>query len=622
LDRLPPLYCLPFPSGKQKGADQNFVVVKNDKILISQIVFTVSLIRYLPFNLILSSNRYWRRRGSVSVQAQTNSPDQKTLKRERDVFIKLAFCRADLLFELDENLSIIFSAGATEMLFSTTPEELKGSSFLKLVDDKYAANAADIIHAGGDGGRIDDAVLKIKGSNGVGIITTMAGFKAEEFNNHYFLALKIGPAKENFVAEEIASEATDHTLMDQESFSQAAAKQLTEHTDDGGQMTMVNIRNVKDLIKTMGASDRHGLMSSIGEILKSYSFGGKTAGQLDDENFGYVHGKDIDPEVVNVEIEEAADKFLPEGQSLETKSTTLDADGADMSEEQVAKALVYTMDQFVSNKGKLTTDKLSDSLEELMDGTVQSVKYIKDVTKDQDFDLVFMPICDLRLGKVHHFEALSRFRDPEKAKTTFQIITLAENLGLIIDFDEAVLDKSINLITDFWTRGPMPSVAVNLSSLSLSNDKFVKKLHKRLKKDDTLSGKIMFELTESAEIENLEQMNATIQSFRDIGFKFSLDDFGAGAASFDYLNALDVDIVKFDGPVIRRACASKRGKDLLSTMAKMCTTSGIQTVAEMVEDKNVSNQVFYCGIDYGQGWYFGKPDGDPFSFEDDFVGAA
>ena len=321
-----------------------------------------------------------------------------------------------------------------------------------------------------------------------------------------------------------------------------------------------------------------------------------------------------------MELEESTQKFLPDGNCLDTKSRTLDADGANMTEDQVAKALVYTMEQFSSNKGKLATDKLSDSLEELMDGTIKSVVYIKEMTRSQEFDLVFMPICDLRLGKVHHFEALSRFRDPEKAKTTFQIITLAENLGLIADFDEAVLDKTIALLNQFWSRGPMPSVAVNLSSISLSSDKFVNKLHKRLKKDNSLANKIMFELTESADIDNLDEMNATIQSFRDKGYKFSLDDFGSGAASFDYLNALEVDIVKFDGPVVRRACASKRGKELLSTMAQMCTTSGIQTVAEMVEDKNVSNQVFYCGIDYGQGWYFGKPDPDPFTFEDDFVG--
>src|SRR5208283_2029681 len=111
-----------------------------------------------------------------------------------------------------------------------------------------------------------------------------------------------------------------------------------------------------------------------------------------------------------------------------------------------------------------------------------------------------------------------------------------------------------------------------------------------------LSRRIMFEMTESAEIADLPRINKIIQSLRGKGYRFSLDDFGAGSASFDYLNAFDVDIVKFDGPVVRRACASKRGHDLLTTMARMCTSSGLHTVAEMVEDKGIANQVFYCGI--------------------------
>ena len=130
----------------------------------------------------------------------------------------------------------------------------------------------------------------------------------------------------------------------------------------------------------------------------------------------------------------------------------------------------------------------------------------------------------------------------------------------------------------------------------------------------------MFEITESARVDDLATVNTHMQSLRKRGFKFSLDDFGAGSASFDYLNSLDADFVKFDGPVVRRACASNKGSDMLSTMAKMCSNQKIWTVAEMVEDKAMANQVYYCGIDYGQGWYFGKPTDNPYAFADRFAG--
>jgi len=382
---------------------------------------------------------------------------------------------------------------------------------------------------------------------------------------------------------------------------------------------MVHIENLEHAAKALDANERLGLMAAVGEVLKAHSIGGNTAGQLDEDSFGYAHDEAVDPETVNVEIEEQALSLLPQGAKVGARSLTLEADDAGMTEEQVAKALVYTMDQFCSGEGRVTTRKLSDSLDELMNGTVETVRYIKSVTESREFDLVFMPICDLRVGRVHHFEVLSRFRDAERAKSTFQIVTLAENLNLIADFDRAVFEKTAALLDEFAKIGPMPAAAINLSGLSLGNDAFIDGLLKSLRNHPSLKGRLLFELTESAGIGQLEKTNAVIQGFRDMGYPFALDDFGAGAASFDYLNALEVDVVKFDGPVIRRACASKRGGDLLTTMAKMCASSGVETVAEMVEDKNIANQVFYCGIDFGQGWYFGKPNPDPFAFADDFA---
>ena len=342
---------------------------------------------------------------------------------------------------------------------------------------------------------------------------------------------------------------------------------------------------------------------------------------MDGESFGYAHDASVDTGEVNRKIEETAQEYLSEGESLETASWTLDADGAGMSEDQTAKALVHTMHQFCAGNTRVTATRLSEALDELMSGTVETVRFIKNATRNREFDLAYMPVCDLRLGRVHHFEALSRFKETEKQRSTFQIITLAENLGLIVDYDFAVVGKAIDQMAELRSKGAMPSVAVNVSGLSLGTPAFIERLHSLLAEHPGIGKHLMFEMTESAEIDDLDAVNGAIQSFRQKGFTFCLDDFGAGSASFDYLNALEVDVVKFDGPVVRRACASKRGHDLLSTMAKMCASAGIQTVGEMVEDKHVANQLFYCGIDYGQGWYFGKPNFDPFVYADNFAGA-
>ncbi|WP_135079615.1 EAL domain-containing protein [Terasakiella sp. SH-1] len=545
--------------------------------------------------------------------------DIDALKQDKNRFVKLAFCRADLLFEVDSDNIIHFVAGATEALFGRSPDEMANTPFLDLVSEKQRTLTQGMLDGTSEDERIEDAEITLIGQKGLRLPCIMAGYRTPEFDNHAFLAIKIVTTAK----AEVQNASQSGEILSQEGFSQAAAQHLQDHLQKGGQgqVTLIKVKRIKDLFKMIGASDRQSLTGAITDVLKNYSLGKNTAGQISEDSFGYAHTPDIDTDKVNMEIEEAAQKFLPDGEELATNALTMDADGAGMSEDQVAKALVHTMQQFCSTDKKVSATRLSDSLDEMMNGTVETVKFIKDVTRTKDFDLVYMPICDMRLGKVHHFEVLSRFQQGENTPPTFQIITLAENLELIVDLDFAVFEKTITHMHSILSQGSvLPSVAINLSSISLNNPRFVQQVHKRLENYPGLTKRLMFELTESAEVKHLEQTNQIIQDFRNKGFKFCLDDFGAGAASFDYLNALEVDIVKFDGPVVRRACASKRGHDMLSTMAKMCNTSGIETVAEMVEDKKIANQVYYCGIDYGQGWYFGKPHRDPLSFQDLFVG--
>ena len=92
---------------------------------------------------------------------------------------------------------------------------------------------------------------------------------------------------------------------------------------------------------------------------------------------------------------------------------------------------------------------------------------------------------------------------------------------------------------------------------------------------------------------------------------FDLDDFGTGAASFGYLNSFDINTVQFDGPVVKRASAIGKGKAFLASMATLCNEAGVETITEMVKDKELANFLLGCGFYLSQGWYFRKPIPDP-----------
>lgn len=543
--------------------------------------------------------------------------------RDRDRFVALAFCRADLLFELDDDLDVVFAAGATPLLLGEAPDRLKGRSFLDLICDDDRLLASELLAAARSAGRIDDVVVRLEGVHGRRPNVALAGYRVPDFNNHFFLAVKLEPVyqSEPPAAGQLTRDG-ESGLMDEASFSTLAAERAAAYSRAGGraQLTMVTVGNLESLATTLGASDRKKLMGAVGDILAKASLGAGTAGRVSPEGFSYLHRDDVDTDEVNMSIAQAA-KALFKGADLRPEAHTLDADGAGMTEHQVAKAIAHTIRRFTEDHGLEHKKSIAQVLSGLVNDTIDSVAYIRKVVAGRDFDLVYMPVCDMRLERVAHFEALTRFRDAKPSASPYHLFCLAEEVGIVHELDMAVCEAALKAVQSLVRKnGLMPPVAINLSGLSLANAQFVEGLKKLLGRAGIPPRKILFELTESARIHDLPEVNGAIQQFRDRGFRFALDDFGSGAASFDYLNGLDVDIVKFDGPVVKRACASQKGSDLLASMAKMCASMGVRTCAERVEDKRMAGRVYQCGVDFGQGYYFGKPEPDPFVFADKFTG--
>jgi EAL domain-containing protein (putative c-di-GMP-specific phosphodiesterase class I) len=153
---------------------------------------------------------------------------------------------------------------------------------------------------------------------------------------------------------------------------------------------------------------------------------------------------------------------------------------------------------------------------------------------------------------------------------------------------------------------PFP-VAVNLSGHSLEQAGFLPALCELLDQYDIDPHHVLFEVTETSRIRGLADVNSGLQTLRERGHEICLDDFGAGAANFEYLSALDVDIIKFDGGAMRTALANPKGRAFLKATALLCRDLGIHTIAEMIHDQASYELVRDLGIDYGQGYHLGPP---------------
>lgn len=524
-------------------------------------------------------------------------------------YAALAFCRADVLFEVTDTGLIKFCTGPTQKFFGESADKLTGTSILDFIHPEDQHVIREMLAIRKSESRIDDLILRARTASGIETDIAVSGYRVPDFDNNFFLAVKIAPRQTLPLGKRPGDRDEETGMLSSDAFVETAAHRVAAYEATGGKpkVSMVNIGDLAGAGITEGSAEEGRVLKAIGEVLSAESLGGDTAGRIDDENFSLVHGDDLDANGLSAKIANALSQATPGGAKLMPKIATMDAATTDMDEQQLAKAMLYSLQEFTRNGGTMPEGDLSSALQRGLERNVQAVERFRKICDKGSFDLVYMPVCSLKDNHVHHYEALTRFRE-EAGESPFQLITLAEEVGVISDFDLAVARRAYDTIGKALKMGrPITPVAINVSGHSISDAEFCENLRKILNGTKGMNAHMSLEITESAQIEDLEGVNEAIQAFRTQGYKVALDDFGAGAASFDYLNSFDVDTVKFDGPVVKRAVSTKKGKAFLASMATLCREIEVETIAEMVEDKPLADFLGSCGIELGQGWYFGKP---------------
>ena len=120
---------------------------------------------------------------------------------------------------------------------------------------------------------------------------------------------------------------------------------------------------------------------------------------------------------------------------------------------------------------------------------------------------------------------------------------------------------------------------------------------------------IVFELTEGQNVTDWEYVNAQFSSFKKLGIKIAMDDFGSGYATLNFLRLFDCDLIKLDRFVIEELLASDFNKNLVKYAIKLCHALKMEVCVEGVEEEDVYHFLRdECGADAIQGFYFGRPE--------------
>jgi len=537
------------------------------------------------------------------------SQDTKTdlIKRERDRYAQMTFAWADLAFELDRFFNIEFVEGPTEAFFDRSKKELQGSSFRDLVMPSDIPLVGQIFKSILKAGRIHDKKLRLLLHTDQPQWVSMSAYCLGDGSN-IFLAMRKSSADE-LPSSSLPKDAQSG-LVDGNSFYALAAERLRaiQEAGESAEVTLVSIPEITALQERLDAGASDALMQSVGDFLKTNSVGGDTAAKVGDGRFSIMHASGTKVEDLVSQIEGLTQKFDPTGVGVQVQSATMEMDAsAGISEEDLAKGLLYTMNKFRDSDGAgLNIKDLTANMSTLVEQAVAEVNNFKQICEKGEFFVALQPIIHIATGEIHHYEALCRF-DKTGVESPFKTITFAEETGLIHDFDFAMAKKVVEWLGKFPRNSNKYRAAVNVSGYSIGKPTYVEALHKMLKENEWLVGKLMFEITESSRMSDLDSANNFIQALRSKGYHVCLDDFGAGAASFQYLSVLDVDVVKLDGSAVKNAMKAPKGRAFLSALTELCKRMSVETIAEMVDTPETLEFCRDCNCNYVQGFLFGRP---------------
>ncbi len=223
------------------------------------------------------------------------------------------------------------------------------------------------------------------------------------------------------------------------------------------------------------------------------------------------------------------------------------------------------------------------------------------------FRQTILPLRDQEKGA--HYELLLRMRDENgKIVTPDNFMTAAEHYGLTPNIDRWVIENAFRwLVSDADEREKLAMCSINLSGLSLGDDKFLPFVIEQLTRSGLDATKICFEITETAAIASFAQANRFIQSLKELGCKFALDDFGSGLSSFGYLKHFPVDFLKIDGAFVKEILHEDIDYEMVRSINQIGHLTDKRTIAEFAENAAIIEKLRELGVDYAQGYGISQP---------------
>lgn len=243
-------------------------------------------------------------------------------------------------------------------------------------------------------------------------------------------------------------------------------------------------------------------------------------------------------------------------------------------------------------------------------GEMQWLAKLTHALEKELFELYAQPIHPLQheAESITHYEVLVRLNDEGNMISPMAFIPPAERYGLMTKIDRWVIENAFEAYTQIQERsGRLCRFSINLSGTSLNDEGLIGFIEQLFERYHVPYSSICFEVTETAAVSNLNVALHFINTMRQLGCKFSLDDFGSGLSSFSYLQNIPVDYLKIDGAIVRDIDVNEVNRAMVKSINEISHAMGMKTICEFIENGVVESELQKMGVDYAQGYYYAKP---------------
>jgi diguanylate cyclase (GGDEF)-like protein len=244
-------------------------------------------------------------------------------------------------------------------------------------------------------------------------------------------------------------------------------------------------------------------------------------------------------------------------------------------------------------------------------GEMQWVARLNRAIANDQFALYFQPVipCVSKPATGRHLEILVRLIDDDGTIIKpGSFLPSAEKYNLLTSIDRWVIEHSLRWLAENTTSSETAiTLSINISGQSIGSPDMLKFIIDTREATGAPASRVIFEVAETAAIDNIRSATSFMLTLRGCGFRFTLDDFGSGLSSFAYLKKLPVDFLKIDGVFVRDILSDPVDYAMVKAISELGQLLGKEIIAELVETDELADELRKMGVNYMQGHSYGKP---------------